>query len=297
MVSAFRSASASEAARRSRGRVRFAPGKVLLLGALGWCCSSRPARAQEAPAASLTDIKNQCADAYEATQRERAAGQLISAHRKSIFCAQSSCPEVLRGDCATWAGELANSIASVVIEARKPNGEPLTEVAVQVDGQPFDDHLDGRAQELDPGQHRFRFEADGLASTERDFVVVEGQKAQRLRITVGAAPPPDTRPRGFPTASYVLAGAGLVGLSSFALFGLSGNAKKDELNSCRPACAASLRAPIEHDYLAADFSLGVGLVSLGLATWLAIASQTGEDQSFDLRASKGAALLHYQRVF
>jgi hypothetical protein len=281
---------------------RAAASSAALSLALASVLPARPAWAEderppETPA-EATAFKNQCADAYEATQRQRASGSLISAHRSSIFCAQSRCPAVLRNDCATWAGELSARIPSLVIEAVSSSGETITEVAVTLDGKLFSERLDGRAREVDPGQHRFRFEAAGLPSTEGDFVVVEGTKVQRLNVTVGSAPekaPP--KPRKLPLGAFVWAGIGVVGLSSFVYFGLKGNARKDDLAGCKPACDGSLRTPIERDYLAADASLGVALVSLGLSSWLAVESQSAERQALDLDLGSRGGLVRYRRAF
>jgi hypothetical protein len=297
MASAYPSASVS-----SGGLRRVAAGCLSLVTLLGTLAPSRVACADDSAAPALDtaslEVKNRCADAYEETQRERAAGHLLAARTDGIFCAQASCPDVLREDCAKWAGELGASIPSLVLEARGPSGELLTDVGVQADGAPFKDHLDGRSQEVDPGRHRFRFEAAGFVPNERELVVLEGHETQRLSVTL-ALLPKAARPRSrVLAASYALAGAGLLGLASFAYFGLSGNEKKGELGGCEPACSRSLRAPIQRDYLAADVSLGVSLVSFGLSAWLALASRrTPRDQGLEIRAGNQGAVLAYKRGF
>ena len=245
------------------------------------------------------DIKNQCADAYEATQRERAAGHLLAARKDGIFCAQPSCPEVLRTDCAKWTSEASNSIPSLVIEARTQAGEVLTEVFAQVDGAAFSDRLDGRSRELDPGRHHVHLEALGFLPNDSDFVVVEGHQAQRLSVTLAPEPIKPPAPRSVPVAAYALGGVGVLGLSSFTFFGLSGNHKKSELSACQPACETFKRAPIERDYLAADISLGVSVVSFGVAAWLALASPkpVRQEAAFDVRAAADGVLLGYRRRF
>ena len=91
---------------------------------------------------------------------------------------------------------------------------------------------------------------------------------------------------------------GVLGLSSFAYFGLSGNHKKSELAGCEPACSRSLRAPIQRDYVVADVSLGVSLISFGVSACLALASQGApRDQGLEVRAGTQGALLAYKRGF
>ena len=90
-----------------------------------------------------------------------------------------------------------------------------------------------------------------------------------------------------------------VALSSFAYFGLSGHAKQNALDDCRPGCDSSLRAPLKRDYIAADVSLGVGLVALGLAAWTAIASQSAAPPraAFDFGMTGQSAFIGYRRRF
>jgi hypothetical protein len=277
-------------------------GCLSLVTLLGTLTPSRVACADDSAAppvdAASLEVKNRCADAYEATQRERAAGHLLAARSDGIFCAQASCPDVLREDCAKWAGELGSSIPSLVLEARGPNGELLSDVRVQADGAPFKERLDGRSREVDPGRHRFRFEAPGFIPSERELVVLEGHETQRLSVTLALLPKPALPRRRVPVASYALAGVGVVSLASFAYFGLSGNHKKSELGSCEPACSRQLRTPIQRDYLVADVSLGVSLVSFALSAWLALASQRApKDQELEVRAGSQGALLAYTRGF
>lgn len=130
--------------------------------------------------------------------------------------------------------------------------------------------------------------------------MLEGNRAQRLVVVLE----PNisslrTQRRAIPAISYALAGVGVVALSSFAYFGLSANAKKRELDGCRPGCDSSLRAPLERDYVVADVSLGVGLVALGLSAWTAIASQTAHapQANFDLDLTQQSAFVSYRRGF
>jgi hypothetical protein len=300
MASGYPSASVSSGG--ARRAVACCLSFATLLGTLTPSLSaSADDSAVAAPAAvdsASLELKNRCADAYEATQRERAVGHLLVARTAGIFCAQSSCPDVLREDCAKWAAELGASIPSLVVEARGPSGELLSDVRVQADGALFSEHLDGRSREVDPGRHHFRFEAAGFVPVDRELVVLEGHEIQHLSVTLELEPrSPRPRP-GLPAASFALAGVGALGLASFAYFGLSGNHKKNELSSCAPACDPAQRAPIQHDYLAADVSLGVSLVSLGVSAWLALASQRPpKDPALEVRAGSQGALLSYKRGF
>lgn len=256
----------------------------------------------DAPAATM---KDQCADAYEATQRSSASGKLLEARTNAVYCAQSACPALLRSDCSAWADELAARIPSLIIEARSVAGERLSAVRLRLD-ESAPEALDGRSRELDPGRHVLSFSGPELRSKRVELVMVEGSRAEHFVVTLepsagvaaARAAPSPARP-SLPTVSYVLAGAGVVALSGFAYFGLSGNAKKSELEACRPGCDSSLRGPLRRDYVLADVSLGVGLVALGVSAWLAIASQSNAPAkaAFDVNVVGESAFLSYRSRF
>src|SRR6185295_6535823 len=69
--------------------------------------------------------------------------------------------------------------------------------------------------------------------------------------------------RPFPTIDYVLGGAAVVGIGTFALFGSMGNSgKKDLQNSCAPFCSTSdVNSKVKSKFLIADIGLGVAIAS------------------------------------
>ena len=81
------------------------------------------------------------------------------------------------------------------------------------------------------------------------------------------------RERGFrvPTASYVLGGLSLAALGSFTYFGLSGRGMERALSDeCSPRCSDARVDSVRTQYVIADVSLGIAVVSLGIATVLAL---------------------------
>jgi hypothetical protein len=69
--------------------------------------------------------------------------------------------------------------------------------------------------------------------------------------------------RPVPTGVWILGGFALAGAAGFATLGLIGNQKKQSLeNTCKPFCAPSDVDVVQHQYMAADISLGVGVVAL-----------------------------------
>lgn len=301
---AFASRSDSACRRASRRRLLRGLSVALLLGVASPERSALAGDPVHSDAENV-ELKNQCADAYEATQRLRAEGKLLEARKNAIYCAQSACPGILRRDCAPWASELGASIPSAIFEARSQRGEPLSPVRVQVDGKVMAETLDGRARELDPGRHELLFSGPHLVSKRLEFVMLQGSQMQRVVVVLDEAQERtlDTRstaaPRRIPTLSYVLAGVGVAGLASFAYFGSSGNAKKSDLQQCRPGCDSALRGPLQRDYILADVSLGIGLVALGLSAWTAIASQSSAPRQavLEVRVASEGGLLAYRRSF
>jgi len=275
------------------------PWPRLFCAVAAWLCTLgvvAPARAQQV--SPVSELKNQCADAYESAQRLRAAGKLIAAREASAFCAQPTCPPLLSGDCQAWAAQLAESIPSLLIEARAPNGQLLTNVSVELDGSAFLWHNDGRAHALDPGQHRLVLSSPGLRSATESVLLLAGSQAKIVQVTLQTEPPKARFT--IPTASYLLAGVGLLGLGGFSYFGLAGNSAKRDLEACKPACPESRRAPIERDYLLADASLGVSLVALGLSAWTLIAHSRPEPApvpSVRLESTADSAFLSYSSRF
>ena len=72
-----------------------------------------------------------------------------------------------------------------------------------------------------------------------------------------------------PALAWVLAGVAAAGAGSFTYFAIAGKAHENDLaGSCSPACSDAEVAPVRRDYLAADISLGAGLVAGALAAWL-----------------------------
>jgi hypothetical protein len=175
----------------------------------------------------------------------------------------------------------------------KANGEDVTDVKVLLGDEVLAESLDGRAVQMDPGTHSFVFESAKHGQKEAKVVIKEGQKAQSVEVefapdapiaaatTNGAEPSGDSistdDASGRRTIAYVLAGVGAVGLGGFAYFGLSGKSEQDGLDCAdTKTCSDEDLDPIKKKYLYADISLGVGVISLGVATYLLLTKPTKE---------------------
>jgi hypothetical protein len=239
-----------------------------------------------APSTWASD-KAQCASAYEAAQELRTQTKLREARNNLLVCAQAVCPAFIKKDCSRWLSEVEAALPTVVLSA-KAKGKDLIDVSVKVDGDELAGSLDGKAVAVDPGPHTFTFESQELGVKELRYVVKEGQKSQSVEVefTDVESEPGRPDPGGdtgttissgdaatSTTLAYVLLGVGVVGLGGFAYFGLTANSEKDEL-ACADTktCSDDELSPIRQKYLFADISLGVGLVSLGVGTYLLLSS-------------------------
>jgi hypothetical protein len=238
--------------------------------------------------------KAACGKAYTQAQVQKKAGKLREAKKNLLVCAQKSCPGFINSECAKWLNDVESTLPTIVIAASDAKGNDLTDVSVSSDGQQLADKLGGMALEVDPGKHTLRFEHAGAEPVEKKVLIREGEKARVIKVQFGspeeaaAAQPKqgaasgggaagvDTSSGGSSkTLAYVLGGVGIVGLGSFAYFGLTGSSQKsDLLKHCKNnVCDLpqdqidSKRSAVKTKFLIADVSLGVGVVSLGLATY------------------------------
>ncbi|WP_437756406.1 hypothetical protein [Sorangium sp. So ce1389] len=233
------------------------------------------------------DEKAVCLAMHEEAQVARQEGRLRAARGALLACARSSCPSLLRADCASWLDALVQEIPSVVISAESGRGDEA-DVRVLIDGQVVAEALDGKELEVDPGKHVFRFELPPHAPIERTLLIRERERGRPVSIFFGerhaAAPPPppvSARPtteaapegaRPVPLAVYVLGGSALVAAGLFAGVGASGMAERRSLQeSCAPFCGEAQVQSVRTRFLIADLALAAGAgaaVSAGLLFWL-----------------------------
>jgi hypothetical protein len=270
------------------------------------------------------DAKTQCASAYELSQEKRKAEQLISAREQLKICIRDICPAFVRDECTEWLAEVEASLPTVVLAARRGD-QDLIDVRVAMDGKPIADKLTATAIALDPGVHVFRFELEGFPPIEQRVVVRVTEKNRRVAVLfeneegddIAENPYRDANAEGSTgilnkrTASYALAGLGAAALGSFAFFALTGKSDENDLRDrCSPNCPESDVDSVRTKYLVADISFGVGIASLGAATWLYLTSNSdsGNDRRESVRRkppalglavqpTRGGAFLGFTRDF
>lgn len=220
-----------------------------------------------APLASAQAPK-ECLASYEAAQRERLKKDLDAAKRELLACKQPQCPEVLRRDCATWLDEIERAEASIVIVTRA--GKTLvTDATITLDGKELSAEASARPIRLAAGKHQLDVESIDYDPVSLDIVVKPGEKNQRVEVELPAptTPEPVSAKRDL-TLVYGLAAVGVIGIGSFAFFGLRSHSRKNDLDDCKGHCSEEDVDRVKRDQLIADISLGVGVVCLGAATYL-----------------------------
>jgi hypothetical protein len=234
----------------------------------------------------------ECVGAHRQAQIDRKARALMSAVENLRRCADAACPKLIASDCAEWLLETERGLPSIVVVATGPGGGDVQEVRVSIDGNLLVDRSTGGAIDVDPGEHRFRFELAGEAPIELTIVVREGEQRRRIEVAFGAeraredragtaSAVPAQEHAGAGPWPYALGAVGIVGLGGFAYFGYRGLRIKSELDdqNCKPACSQARVDEANRQFLIADISLGVGVAALGAATYLWLSSREPEPPS------------------
>jgi hypothetical protein len=239
--------------------------------------------------------KQACLTAHAEAQRSRMAKDFAAAKAQLLVCNQDSCPGPVAEDCARWLSELLGEQPTVVFVARDAQGQDTPEVRVWMDGALLLERLDGHAVEVNPGEHRFRFEWPGGQSTESRVVMHAGEKARRLEAAAPAAAltQPVALPaadEGLPTAAWVLWGGGVVAGGAFAVLAISGRSRESELaRTCAGHCAADDVSGLRRQYVAADISLVAALAAASAGAIVALWPTFTKDDTLSVRVGPAGA--------
>ncbi len=179
-----------------------------------------------APVAAVEPTTHECIVANSSGQDLRRAGKLHEARAHFAMCVASSCPGPVREDCAQRLDELDHAMPSIVFEVKDNAGADLTAVRVAIDGKQLAEQMGGTALAVDPGEHRFVFEAEGTPALERTVVVREGEKNRHEAVVLGVLPRAARAGKtsdapawgGQRTIGVVIGGAGVVGLVLGSVF-------------------------------------------------------------------------------
>lgn len=258
--------------------MRASSGVPLLLAVLAVVVSARPVLAQ---------AKKDCSQAYEQAQVLRQDSKLRQAREKLLICAAAACPARMRDECTTWSGELQKEIPTVIVSFRTPQGSDVSGARLLVDGEVAAESLQGTEVAIDPGKHVLRVEASDKPAKEREVVLALGERGRKIDFVTEPptpapkAPPPATAPKkpsdqtstALPVSFWVLGGVGVLGLGVGTYVGLGALGKRSDLDACKPACDRDDVDRVERDYIISEVAIGVGLVALGAATFIAVGSR------------------------
>lgn len=241
--------------------------RVAQLAALGLCFL----------AAADAYADDPCLLAADRASRLRSQNKLVDARSNLAQCSRSECPKSVQKECSQSMAEVLEMLPSVVPGAKDAKGRDLVDVKVLVDGHVSTDTLDGKALQIDPGVHVFRFETKGASAVEERVVVRQGEKNRPLTITFAtpddAKPPPPPKPpnaddtkaddQGPPTVAWVVTGAGVAALGVALYLDLSASSQARDLRAnCAPDCDQSQVDAIRSRYVAAGVLAGLGVAAV-----------------------------------
>jgi hypothetical protein len=258
---------------------------------------------------AFADDREQCASSAEQAQQLRDEGKYRRAREQMLFCARDVCPGPIKSDCGKWLTEVDRDAPTVVFGARDRSGGDVSDVKVTMDGAVIAERIDGKPVLVDSGEHTFKFETkDGVVKEEK-VLLRAAEKARPIIATLPVGSGPDKggggggggnagpQEEGSLVPTFIVGGIGLAAIGSFAGFGLAGKGAVDDLQTCKPHCAEADVDSARTKLIIADISLAVGVVALGVATYMFFTRpkveakvQTGSTWRFDAGPVAGGAV-------
>jgi hypothetical protein len=223
-----------------------------------------------------------CIAANEQAGPLRRAGKLREARKQLRDCSAPSCPTAVQKDCIAGAAQVDADVPTIAFSVQDGAGNDLSAVQVSLDGEVIGTKLDGKAIEVDPGEHLFRFESAGQPTIEKRIVTVEGEKNRRERVVLGElkAPPatgpakltvvlaPPDKPNVQKRAGYLVGGGGLFVTGVGAVFGLvaviNWKNTKTECGPGFPTVCTGNETQFNSDVTHTDTAAGAADVFLGI---------------------------------
>jgi hypothetical protein len=268
--------------RHQRTRARLA-----LLFPVAWLSQVAPARADDA-----------CAAAYEESQVARSEGRLRAAQRELGACTRAECAEFIRVDCARWLGEVEAAQPTIVLRATDGD-QDVTDVSVDLDGEPLATQLEGKAVAVEPGRHVLTLRRADLPPVQVTLIFREGEKNRPVSVALRAPKRVAAQPvrAAVPAAHgagpwpWVLLGVGAAGAAGFGVFGALGAEQRQELErTCSPRCEEERIDAVRSKFLLADVSAAVGLLAIAGSGYLFWTAARDEPATASLARPRAAGL-------
>lgn len=138
-----------------------------------------------AGSAHASPTKQQCGGASNEANELVKQLKLVEARRSLFVCLDSSCPEVVRENCSEIAKMLDRDMPTIVFAVKDHEGHDVTTARITMDGTLIKEQLDGKAAEVNPGEHTFRIEIVGQrVPVERKLVAVQGEKNRQEMVSL-----------------------------------------------------------------------------------------------------------------
>lgn len=243
--------------------------------------------------AGAAPTQKECLAAADDGQKLRDDGKLVSARDKFILCASKTCPNVVAKQCNQWLSDAEREMPSVTFRAIDDNGKEILDVKVYVDDKQVAQVIEAKALQVDPGEHRVKFERADGKSVEDKVLLRPGEKNRLIEISfqVKAPPPvepppkpatpeptpePDRPPFRIPTLGWIGLGVFAAGgITTIAFASMANGDETDLRERCAPTCPESEKSGIDTKIAIANVGLFVGLAGLGLAVVTTVLENTG----------------------
>jgi hypothetical protein len=224
----------------------------------------RSAYAQHSPPSVVPaeEIVRQCMSAFEQGQIAERRGKLRLSREHLAVCLRAECPTAVRTECAPLFEEVSHRIPTVLPSCRDTSIRITSRGELRIDGQ--ETAFLGTGIEVDPGSREFVVLGTHGRSTEKvSLSIVESKRTQIVEF-----PCADATPRQSLLMPGIFVGVSALAAASFAGFGIDGLHRRGNLSACRGHCDDELVSKVERSYLGANISLGVSILSLGIAAVL-----------------------------
>lgn len=249
------------------------------------------------PSAAGSAETDACIASSDAGQQHRDEGKLRAALSDFRACSRDACPALVRSDCLRWLSDAELRLPRIIVRAKDARGNEVFDVAITLDGDKLVDRLDGRLIPVDAGEHMLQFtrSSDG-AVVQRMTTLREGEKDRTIDVVFPApSPSPDAKPTASSSTHrslvlpLALGGVAVLGGAAFAILASSARSDVDDLRAtCAPDCPTSDVSAARTKLIAANVSLGVGVVALTAAVVVYVLGDSGSATSGRAPASTNA---------